>query len=54
MSSLACKCVFYSPEHNAKGDAHILMTITLGAKMITGYMIPFFSSTLWALSVGIF
>ena len=22
MSSLACKCVFYRPEHNAKGEAH--------------------------------
>ena len=32
----------------------ILMTITLGVNMITRQMILFFSSTLWALSVGIF
>ena len=22
VSSLACKCVFYRPEHNAKGEPH--------------------------------
>ena len=22
MSSLACKCVFYRPDHNAKGLSH--------------------------------
>ena len=22
LSSLACKCVFYGPEHNAKGGVH--------------------------------
>ena len=22
VSSLACKCVFYRPEHNAKGGPH--------------------------------
>ena len=22
MSSLACKCVFYRPKHNAKGEPH--------------------------------
>ena len=22
VSSLACKCVFYKPEHNAKGGPH--------------------------------
>ena len=32
----------------------ILMTITLAVNMITRQMTPFFSPTLWALSVGIF
>ena len=32
----------------------ILMTITLGINMITRQVTSFFSSTLWALSVGIF
>ena len=22
VSSLACKCIFYKPEHNAKGEPH--------------------------------
>ena len=32
----------------------VLMAITLGVNMIIRRMVPFFSATFWALSIGVF
>ena len=37
MSSLACKCVFYRPEHNAKGD---IMELNFEGPKIQKWNIP--------------